>query len=422
MKKRISAMLLSIALVLSMFSSAMAATSIDTITVEGAEDAYGITVSGTLVTNGTYWGAVWKYTNTFSTSTATLLALFNAEVTSSTITSTAVPLGYQLQAGDNLRVTLSLDESAGYYVDYTVPANITTDPTNPGPTGGGGGGTPTYAVNVDEAENGAVTVSPKSAKAGDDVTVTATPDEGYELDKLTVTDKDGKEVKLTDNGDGTFTFEMPKGKVTVEASFTETEQPPVDPGCPGDSTCPVWAFSDTNMEEWYHDGVHYCVENGIMNGYPGGLFGPADSTTRAQLVTMLHRLEGAPAPAGEVSFTDAPASEWYFDAVLWAAENAIVTGYGDGSFGPNDPVTREQLVTILWRYAAYKGVDVSAGADLSGYTDAGHISDWAVDAMAWAIDAGIINGTTDTTLSPQSNATRAQIAAIFQRYCEGFAV
>jgi len=190
--------------------------------------------------------------------------------------------------------------------------------------------------------------------------------------------------------------------------------------CPQDDTCPISKFTDADPTAWYHDGVHYCLENGLMNGYPGDLFGPGDNTTRAQLVTMLHRLEGEPEAVGASEFSDVHYGEWYYNAVQWAVRNGIVEGYGNGNFGPNDPITREQLVTIMWRYAKYKGVDVSVGenTNILSYDDAESVSDWAMDAMQWAVGAGVVNGTTTTTLSPQDNANRAQIATIFQRYCE----
>ena len=155
-----------------------------------------------------------------------------------------------------------------------------------------------------------------------------------------------------------------------------------------------------------------------MNGVGNGRFAPDSATTRAMIVTMLYRMEGEPASGYAMTFKDVPAGQWYTDAIRWAAENEIVKGYSAEKFGPDDRLTREQLVTILERYAKYKGVDVSKGEEayLTGFTDADAISDWAVKAFRWAVDAGIINGTTKTTLSPKTDATRAQVATMLMRY------
>ena len=154
-----------------------------------------------------------------------------------------------------------------------------------------------------------------------------------------------------------------------------------------------------------------------MDGVSEDAFAPEGTTTRAQLVTILHRLEGQPA-AGEAAFSDVPAGQWYTEAVAWAAANSIVNGVSDTTFAPNDPVTREQMAAILYRYAQYKGYDVTASGDLSGYTDAGAIRPYAEAAMAWANGAGLITGVSDTTLQPRGNSTRAQVATILMRFCQ----
>ena len=189
--------------------------------------------------------------------------------------------------------------------------------------------------------------------------------------------------------------------------------------CPKDNTCPISAFTDTKATAWYHDGVHWAIENGVMNGVGNGKFEPNDTTTRAQVVTMLWRLEGSPAYVGMSEFSDVDNEEWYGPAIRWASSEGIVNGY-DGKFAPNDPVTREQLVTILYRYAQYKKMDVSVGEDTNilSYDDAFDVSEWAIPAMQWAVGAGVVNGTSASTLSPKNNASRAEIATIVMRYCE----
>ena len=176
-------------------------------------------------------------------------------------------------------------------------------------------------------------------------------------------------------------------------------------------------FTDVTQGDWYYDAVAYAYENGLMTGTGDRLFAPSGTTTRAQLVTILHRLEGQPA-AGEAAFSDVPAGQWYTEAVAWAAANSIVNGVSDTTFAPNDPVTREQMAAILYRYAQYKGYDVTASGDLSGYTDAGAIRPYAEAAMAWANGAGLITGVSDTTLQPRGNSTRAQVATILMRFCQ----
>ena len=202
---------------------------------------------------------------------------------------------------------------------------------------------------------------------------------------------------------------MPNGQVTITATFVETEEPVGEP------------FLDVNEGDWFYDAVAYAYENGLMDGVGGNRFAPNSATTRAQLVTILYRLEGQPAVSGDLPFTDVEAGIWYTDAILWAAQNNIVNGVSDTEFAPGDDLTRQQLVTILYRYAESKGYDVSNSADLSGYPDAGQIQDYAQPAMAWAVAENIIQGMEDGTLKPAGNASRAQIATILMRFCEDVA-
>lgn len=182
--------------------------------------------------------------------------------------------------------------------------------------------------------------------------------------------------------------------------------------------CPSARFKDVDTAQWYHEAVDYAVRKGLMNGVAADKFDPDGSTTRAMLVTILHRLEGEPAVSGKNPFHDVQPNRWYTDAVLWASANGIVNGYGDGAFGPMDTLTREQFAAILQRYAKYKGLDVSSSADLSAYTDAASISAWALNAMQWANAEGLITGRTATTLVPQGSAKRSETAAILMRFLE----
>lgn len=193
---------------------------------------------------------------------------------------------------------------------------------------------------------------------------------------------------------------------TVYAKWTET---PV-------SSLP---FGDVKSADWFYNDVKYVYDKGMMAGTAADVFAPNTTTTRAMIVTILYRLEGSPAVTGTSAFVDVPAGQWYTDAVNWAAANQIVKGTSATTFAPNDSITREQMAAILYRYAQYKGYDVTKKADLSGYSDNGQVSAYAKDALAWANAAKLINGVTNTTLAPQGNATRAQVSAILHRFCDG---
>ena len=189
--------------------------------------------------------------------------------------------------------------------------------------------------------------------------------------------------------------------------------------CPKDDTCPISAFTDADPTAWYHDGVHYVLENSIMSGYNRITFAPNDTTTRAMMAQILWNMEGKPASNYTMSYTDVDGEAWYTEAVRWATAEKIMSGYGGGKFGPGDAMTREQLVTIMYRYAQYKGVDVSIGDDTNilSYDDALTVSEFAIPAMQWAVGSGAVGGRTNTTLNPKDTATRAEIATIIMRYC-----
>ena len=281
--------------------------------------------------------------------------------------------------------------------DVTVTAGFTR--ISSGPT--------TYAVTAPDAENGTVRVSPSRASRGTTVTITVTPDEGYELESLTVLDSRDNEIALTDKGDGKYTFTMPAGRVTVEASFAEIAPEPLP-------------FGDVDDGDWFADAVRFVYESGMMNGVSKTDFAPHATTSRSMIVTILYRLEGEPVVDYAMDFTDVAGDAYYAEAVRWAASEGIVGGYGGGLFGSDDAVTREQLAAILYRYAVYKGYDVSIGEDTNilSYADFADLSEYAIPAMQWACGAGIVNGTSESTLTPQGEATRAQVAAMLMRFCE----
>jgi len=245
--------------------------------------------------------------------------------------------------------------------------------------------------------------------------VTVTALDGYEAASLTVTDKDGNPVAVTRNPDGTFSFIQPKGGVTISAAVRQIEGAQE---CPRDNTCPIWRFPDASTTAWYHDGVHYCLEHGLMTGYDNGNFGPEDTLSRAMLSQILYNEAGRPQGAPSAGFTDVPANAWYANAVNWAASRGVVTGYGDGRFGPDDPITREQLAAMLWRNAKAAGRDVSVGenTNILGFPDFPAVSEWAVPALQWAAGAGVMTGKDGGRLDPAGQATRAEAATMLMRY------
>lgn len=297
---------------------------------------------------------------------------------------------------------------------YTITEKTTSGGASHPEAGSSSSSSDRYQIDKpSNVENGSIKVSDSKAEKGDTVTITVTPDEGYELDKLAVYDEDGDKLDLKDKGDGKFTFEMPKGDVEIEVSFALIEDETVKAD-----------FADVAADAWYADAVQYVYENGMMSGTSETTFSPDLTTTRGMIVTILYRLEGSPDLSNEnlgYPYADVDANAYYADAVYWARQNGIVSGMSAEQFAPNNAITREQMAAILYRYAQFKGYDVSAKADLSVYTDAGQVSAYATDAMAWANGAQLIAGTSQATLTPAGNATRAQVATILMRFCENIA-
>ena len=264
---------------------------------------------------------------------------------------------------------------------------------------GGGSSSPSYSVTTPgKTENGTVTVSPRSAEKGDTVTITVKPDSGYRLDDLTVTDKNGKELKLTDKGNGKYTFTMPAGKVEINAAFVkEVETSP---------------FSDVSTSAYYYEAVKWAQEKGITGGIGNGLFGPNQPCTRAQIVTFLWRAAGSPEPKAMSSFADVSTDAYYAKAVAWAVENGITTGTGDGKFSPDATCTRAQSVTFLFRAI---GKLVDSKAEFSDVlTDS-----YYANAVAWAVENGVTNGIGDGLFGPDNSCTRAQIVTFLFRAYQG---
>ena len=326
---------------------------------------------------------------------------------------------YQLENG-NYRYTVSADgyysESDNFTVDDKADTiSVTLEERSSSSSGGSSGSSSSssnrYTVSVDsDIDNGSISVSPSRAERGDTVTITIDPEEGYELDSLTVRDSRGNRIDVERQSDTRYTFEMPSGRVTVDASFTEVAETPETPD-------QIGSFTDVDTDDWFADAVQYMLDNGMMNGVTDTTFGPGTTTTRGMIVTILYRLEGEPDTTAS-SFTDAASGMYYADAVAWAQANSIVTGITETIFAPDQAITREQMAAILYRYAQYKGYDVTASNDLSSYTDASRISAYATAAMQWANAEGLITGNTSTTINPTGNATRAEVATILMRFCE----
>lgn len=275
-------------------------------------------------------------------------------------------------------------------------------------SGGSSSGKTTYKVTTSAVNNGGVNASPSSAEKGATITITLSPDKGYKLDKLTVTDGSGKTVSTVKKSDTVYTFTMPASAVKVGVSYVKATETPSKT-----------KFNDVSANDWFASAVDYVTGKGMMNGTADNTFSPKANTTRGMVVTVLYRLENQPSTSA-ASFTDVASGAYYANAVAWANANGIVSGYGSGKFGPNDKVTREQLAAILYRYAQYKKYDVSVGEDTNilSYDDAQSISSYAIPAIQWACGAGVVTGKSGSKLDPKGNATRAEVAAMLMRFCE----
>lgn len=303
-------------------------------------------------------------------------------------------------AGANTTVKVTGDASP-YTYEFTY-----TKPSSGSSSGSSSSGKTTYKVTTSAVNNGGVNASPSNAEKGATITITLSPDKGYKLDKLTVTDGSGKSVSTVKKSDTVYTFAMPASAVTVGVSYVKATETPSET-----------KFNDVSANDWFASAVDYVTGKGMMNGTADNTFSPKANTTRGMVVTVLYRLENQPSTSA-ASFTDVASGAYYANAVAWANANGIVSGYGSGKFGPNDKVTREQLAAILYRYAQYKKYDVSGANSLDGYTDVQSVSSYAVPALQWANAAGVVTGKSGSKLDPKGNATRAEVAAMLMRFCE----
>ena len=338
-------------------------------------------------------------------STITILSGGTAEELTASVSGSSRTFTLVNNTGEAITVTLNgteltiaAGESQAYA--YTRPS-------------GGGGGVATYAVNVADAANGTATVNPKLASQATEVTVTVKPDAGYELSSLTVTGTAGA-VEVTQKSDTQYTFKMPGCAVTITAVFRLQGEDGEDGG--EESVLP---FTDVSENTWYYDAVTFVYNEGMMSGTGGASFAPATNLSRAMIAQVLFNLESA--PTGTLSaFEDVASGSWYYDAVNWAAAQSIVTGYGDGTFGPEEDITREQMAAILYRYAQYKEYISVEKGDLSAFSDGDTVSDWAKAAMEWAVGNGVLSGKGNNLLDPTGTASRAEVAQILMNFCNAF--
>ena len=274
---------------------------------------------------------------------------------------------------------------------------------------------------IPNSTGGQTAVTVTNPKPGQAVTIITVPDKGYEVHQVKVTDENGNVIEVTKNANGQYVFNQPDTQVTIKVTYKkavtpEEPQKPEEPETPQDDN---WnnPFTDVPKGAWYNDAVRYVYENGLMVGLAPNNFGANVTTDRGQLVTMLWRMADEPQATNGADFSDVSNNAYYANAVAWAAENGITSGFEDGTFRPQTGLSREQMAALFMKYAEATGVDTSVRADISSYTDINPNS-WSYDALSWAKAVGLLSGVSDTTMAPQATATRAQIAAVLQRYCE----
>lgn len=315
--------------------------------------------------------------------------------------------------GTTLTVTLNTipTSNTSYYISMEIPNTTESARTEvvvnaykkPASSSGGGGGssTPRYAVTVpDKTENGSLSVTPQNAKRGSSVTITATSDKGYEVDDIVAKDANGNKLTLKDNGDGTYTFTMPASKVTVEATFAEKQA--------DEPVAPEKLFADVSTEEYYYEAVKWASENGVTGGIGENLFGAKLPCTRAQIVTFLWRAAGSPEPKGMSGFVDVSADAYYAKAVAWAVEQGIVSGTSATTFSPDAVCTRAQSVAFLYRAFGTRTDKAAGFSDVSA--DA-----YYADAVAWAVENGVVSGIGGGLFAPDQDCARGQIVAFLYR-------
>lgn len=408
-------------------------------------DASAVTISndGTIINNGLLilsesnsdisitGSGIIKQGDTYKTADGTLVYLVNVTggtangktpnyyKENDTVTISAnIPTGKKFKNWQVNSGTVTLASITSSTTTFTMPGESVaiTALFDSIPKSGGGSKTDNHKINLsNEIENGTIQLSHTKAVKGTKITLSLIPAEDYQIETVTVTDQKGNNLTLTDMGNGKFTFIMPERNVTVGASFSPVTKPDEPWNNP---------FTDVYETDWYYNAIAYVSQNGIMSGVAPTRFAPNDDTTRSMIAAILYRLEGEPdwGSGKSGTFVDVPEYQWYTEAIEWAASKEIISGYGDGTFGPDDPVTREQLTAILYRFAQQKGMDTSTKSVQASlhqsFIDAQSISEYAIPSMQWAVCNGLISGFDDGTLQPQGKATRAQIATILMKFLE----
>ena len=310
--------------------------------------------------------------------------------------------GWFTAAGERVTTATVFHTDASVYARWSSVPDIPSSGSNSG-SSSSGDSAPTYSVSCSSTTGGRVTVSPTSASAKRRVVVTPKANLGYELAQITVTGPGGKTLELVSRADGSYSFTMPEGAVAVEASFQAVQKPQQPWNNP---------FADVSGGAWYYDAVKFVHSSGLMNGASDNRFAPDEALSRAMLAQILYNKEGRPPMAAGNAFADVASNAWYANAVAWAAAKGVASGYGDGRFGPDDSITREQLAVMLWRYA---GSPAAQNTALS-FRDAGEISGYARQAVQWAAENGIVSGYGENTFAPAAQATRAQAAQMLKNF------
>ena len=337
-----------------------------------------------------------------------------------------------------LGYSLPISPDTSYHATKVVSADFEVKGSTPAPIGGGGGSV-NYKLILADATNGKLEFTDFKNRtqlevaAGTQVKLTATPAANYKVDKVTYTTKNNSTpVELTANADGTYTIKMPSADTTVTATFKPQNENDPSVGrltianytkgyldCDKGENCLLKQFRDLDPNEWYHDGIHFCLENKIMQGFGTPDFLPNVETTRAQVVTTLWNIAGHPIAKSSITFSDVKSGQWFYDAIMWAAANGIVDGYGDGTFGPNDFITHEQIAKIFYGYAKFYGYDVSETTDITGMDGYDKVSVWARPFVAWGVATGLCcgkDGNTSIIAAPEE-ATRAELASTILNFC-----
>ncbi len=399
--------------------------SADSQTVSGSSDGtfnlYGGTISGNTapVAGGIYAGGVVTIEADSTTPSAitvtgntsgNLYVPADATITLPAAPATGSRVGVTMENAPGLFATANNDVASSSRASFTSDSGAYYVTTQQGglalayvPVA------PTYEPEIEiPGGGGTVTTDPRYPEQGDEVTIRPEPDEGKTVGTVEVTDKDGEPVKVTNNGDGTWTYRQPAGSVTITVTFV----------CDGGELCPSAHLVDVDQSQWYHLAIDWAVTNGVMSGYGDGVtFGPDDVLNRAQMAGVLYNLADQPETDASALPDDCASYAWYAACVAWSLETGVFNGYGDGSaFGPDDPLTREQAAAVLMNAASLAGLDTSARADLSAYPDAGEVSDWAREALSWAVAEGVLHGVDvgDGTreLQPGRACSRSEMAAL----------